>query len=152
MLRKFFILILAGAAFAIVPPIHPQQEMTGNQRSKGVPDEYAGNWVCQTSMPGYNIFPPDADQSQPQAGKMTTPPTVAILKLSLSTDATYQASNAKGHYSFDAATKSITWLDGPHQKTITKTQLGNRKDGAPKIGFILNKRYYGCFMPQVQRK
>ena len=55
-----------------------------------------------------------------------------IMKFVLKADGTYEASNTKGHYSFDSATNAITWLDGPHQKVITKTQIGKRENGAPK--------------------
>ena len=54
------------------------------------------------------------------------------MKFVLMADGTYEASNTKGHYSFDSATNAITWLDGPHQKVITKTQIGKRENGAPK--------------------
>lgn len=70
------------------------------------------------------------------------------MKFVLMADGTYEASNTKGHYSFDSATNAITWLDGPHQKVITKTQIGKRENGAPKIGFVLIDRYYRCFMPR----
>ena len=148
MLRRFFILILFGAVVSVAPLTKAQKGDAENQRAKGVPEQYAGNWVCQTYMPGYNILLPNADMSQPQTNKTTTPSTVAVLKFSLRTDGVYEATNAKGHYSFDTATKAITWLDGPHQKSITKTQIGKRENGAPKMGFVLNKRYYGCFMPK----
>jgi len=146
MVRRFFILVLFGAVVSIAPVIKAQKGSAENQRAKGVPEQFAGNWVCQTYMPGYNILLPNADMSQPQTNKTTTPSTVAVLKLSLRTDGVYEASNAKGHYSFDPATKAITWLDGPHQKSVTKTQIGKRENGAPKMGFVLNKRYYGCFL------
>ena len=113
-----------------------------------VPARYAGDWVCQTAMPGYNILLPSADPSQPLTNKATTPPTVAVLKFSLRTDGTYQTATAKGHYSFDSKTKAVTWLDGPHESTFTKTELGDRANGAPSMGLVLNGRYYGCFMPK----
>ena len=75
-----------------------------------------------------------------------------IMEFVLKADGTYEASNTKGHYSFDSATNAITWLDGPHQKSVTKTQIGKRENGAPKMGFVLNKRYYGCFMPKPRPK
>jgi hypothetical protein len=152
MVRRFFILVLFGAVVSIAPAIKAQKGSAENQRAKGVPEQYAGNWVCQTYMPGYNILLPNADMSQPQTNKTTTPSTVAVLKLSLRTDGVYEASNAKGHYSFDPATKAITWLDGPHQKSVTKTQIGKRENGAPKMGFVLNKRYYGCFLSKPRAK
>jgi hypothetical protein len=152
MVRRFFILVLFGAVVSIAPVVKAQKGSAENQRAKGVPEQYAGNWVCQTYMPGYNILLPNADMSQPQTNKTTTPSTVAVLKLSLRTDGVYEASNAKGHYSFDPATKAITWLDGPHQKSVTKTQIGKRENGAPKMGFVLNKRYYGCFLSKPRAK
>src|SRR5262247_1291705 len=120
MLRRFFILILFGAVVSVAPLTKAQKGDAENQRAKGVPEQYAGNWVCQTYMPGYNLLRPHADISRPATDKITTPSTVAVLKISLRTDGVYEASNAKGHYSFDSATKAITWLDGPHEKTITK--------------------------------
>jgi hypothetical protein len=114
--------------------------------STGVPAQYAGNWTCQTFRPGYNLQLPSADPSQPLTNKSTTPATVTILKFSLNTDGTYETAAAKGHYTFDGKMKSITWLDGPHEKTVTKTELGNRDNGAPKIGLTMNQRYYGCFL------
>jgi len=152
MVRRLFILVLFGSVVSIAPAIKAQKGSAENQRAKGVPEQYAGNWVCQTYMPGYNILLPNADMSQPQTNKTTTPSTVAVLKLSLRTDGVYEASNAKGHYSFDPATKAITWLDGPHQKSVTKTQIGKRENGAPKMGFVLNKRYYGCFLSKPRAK
>jgi len=152
MLRRFFILILFGAVVSVAPLTKAQKGDAENQRAKGVPEQYAGNWVCQTYMPGYNILLPNADMSQPQTNKASAPSTVAVLKFSLKTDGVYEASNAKGHYSFDPATKAITWLDGPHQKSITKIQIGKRENGAPKMGFVLNKRYYGCFMSKPRPK
>lgn len=152
MVRRFFILVLFGAVVSIAPVIKAQKGSAENQRAKGVPEQYAGNWVCQTYMPGYNILLPNADMSQPQTNKTTTPSTVAVLKFSLRADGVYEASNAKGHYSFDPATKAITWLDGPHQKSFTKTQIGKRENGAAKMGFVLNKRYYGCFLSKPRPK
>ena len=152
MVWRFFILVLFGAVVSVAPVVKAQEGSVENQRAKGVPEQYAGNWVCQTYMPGYNILLPSADMSQPQTNKTTTPSTVAVLKFSLRTDGVYEASNAKGHYSFNPATKAITWLDGPHQKSITKTQIGKRENGAPKMGFVLNKRYYGRFMSKPRPK
>ena len=152
MVKRFFMLVLFGAVVGIATAADAQTGSAENQRPKGVPEQYAGNWVCQTFMPGYNILLPGADMSQPQTNKTTTPGTVAVLKFSLKTGGVYEASNAKGHYSFDPATKAITWLDGPHQKSITKIQIGKRENGAPKMGFVLNKRYYGCFMSKPRPK
>jgi hypothetical protein len=152
MIWRFFVSVLFGAVVSVAPVVKAQKGSAENQRAKGVPEQYAGNWVCQTFMPGYNILLPSADMSQPQTNKTTTPSTVAVLKITLRTDGVYEASNAKGHYSFDAATKAITWIDGPYQKSITKTQIGKRENGASKMGFVFNKRYYGCFMPKQRPK
>ncbi len=146
MVRQFFMLFLFGAVVSIAPLHKAQKGNTENQRAKGVPEQYAGNWVCQTFQPGYNILLPH------QTNPTTTPSTVMVLKFSLKTDGVYEAAGSKGHYSFDSATKAITWLDGPHQKTFTKTQTGKRKNGEPSLEFILNKRYYGCFKPKPQPK
>ena len=152
MVMRFFMLVLFGAVAGFAPVVKAQKGDAENQRPKGVPEQYAGNWVCQTFMPGYNILMPGADMSQPQTNTTRTPSTVAVLKFSLRTDGVYEASNAKGRYSFDSATKAITWLDGPHQKTFTKTEIGKRENGAPKMGFVLNKRYYGCFISKSRPK
>jgi hypothetical protein len=151
MVRQFFMLVLF-AVISSAPAVEAQKGNTESLRPKGVPEQYAGNWVCQTYQPGYNVLRPHADLSQPQTDTMRTPSTVVVVKFSLRTDGTYEASNTKGHYSFDSATKAITWLDGPHQNAITKTQIGKRENGAPKIGFVLNKRYYGCFMSKPRPK
>ena len=152
MVGQSFMLVLFGAVVSIAPVVKAQKGNADNQRAKGVPEQYAGNWVCQTFMPGYNILLPNADMSQPQTNKTATPSTVVVLKFSLRTDGVYEASNGKGRYSFDSAKKAIAWLDGPHQKTITKTEIGKRENGAPKMGFVLNKRYYGCFMSKPRPK
>jgi hypothetical protein len=133
--RRHLILILVGALVS-----------TAAADRVGVPTEYAANWTCQTFMPGYNIRLPSSDPSQPLTGNATTPSTVAILKFSLKADGTYETAEGKGQFAFDARTKTLTWLDGPHEKTLTKTELGRRDNGAPKIGFVRNERYYGCFV------
>lgn len=118
---------------------------------KGVSEEYVGEWVCQTSMTGYNLTPPHADPSQPATSKLSTPPTVRVLKFSLRTDGTYEGAAATGRYAFNEATNEVAWLDGPHQKSFSKTELGRRDNGAPKIGLIMNGRYYGCFLAKPRR-
>jgi hypothetical protein len=143
------LLLMTLFALVVIPSAaNGQTSSTKSKEPKGVPAQYAGKWVCQSVAPGYNIRPPYADLSQPTTDKMTTPSGVAVIKFSLKEDGTYEATNAKGHYSFDAATKSITWLDGQHQKTFTKTQVGKRSNGDPKIGFVMLKRYWGCFKPE----
>jgi hypothetical protein len=110
--------------------------------------EYTGDWVCQTFMPGYNIRPPHADTSQPLTNNMTTPSTVAVLKLSLRTNGTYVTAGGGGRFALDPAAKTITWLDGPYRDALKKTKLGRRDNGAPTLGFVKDKRYYGCFKPE----
>jgi len=142
-------LLMALVTFFVILPITSgQNSPTASKQPKGVPEQYAGKWICQSVAPGYNIRPPNADLSEPMTDKITTPSKVAVMKFSLKEDGTYEAANAKGHYAFDPETKAISWLDGQHQKTFTKTQIGKRPNGAPKIGFIMLKRYWGCFMPE----
>jgi hypothetical protein len=64
MARRYFTLIVFGAVVSGVAPALDAQT--------GVPGRYAGNWVCQTVMPGYNILLPGADPSQPLTNKSTT--------------------------------------------------------------------------------
>jgi hypothetical protein len=82
---------------------------------------------------------------------MTTPSTVAVLKLTLRADGTYVAADGSGRFALDGAAKTITWLDGPYRGALTKTQVGRRDNGAPKLGFVKDKRYYGCFKPDQRR-
>jgi len=147
MARKFFILLWLGTAVTMLGVAQVQK-----QEPKGVPELFAGNWICQTSMPGYNILLPSADPSQPQTNKATTPPTVMLLKFSLKKDGSYESADGKGHYSYNDTTKSITWLDGPNEKKMTKTELSKRDNNVPKIGLVFNKRYYGCFMPKPESR
>src|SRR5262245_494175 len=63
MVKRLIILALFGAAAVIAPVVKAQKGSAENQRAKGVPEQYAGNWVCQTFMPGYNILLPNADMS-----------------------------------------------------------------------------------------
>src|SRR5262245_27435353 len=72
---------------------------------KGVPVEFAGNWVCQTGVPGYNLPTPVIPGQVPSTGRMTTPPSTVVIKFSLKVDGTYEAANANGHYSFNTADK-----------------------------------------------
>ena len=116
--------------------------------TKAVEAEYSGDWVCQTFRPGYNIRPPSADASQPLTNQMTTPSTVVVLKLTLRTDGTYVAADGRGRFALDPSAKTIAWLDGPYRDALRKTQLGRRDSGAPTLGFVKDKRYYGCFKPE----
>jgi hypothetical protein len=138
--------VLFGLLIVVSIGAKPQRAIT-TKTPTGVPAPYAGKWVCQSVAPGYNIRPPHADLSQPATDKMTTPSTVSVIKFSLRTDGTYETPNTRGRYSFDPDTKAITWLDGLHQKTFAKTEIGKRPNGALKIGFTMQKRYWGCFMP-----
>jgi hypothetical protein len=138
MVKHLFACVVLVLSFAFV-------QTTRAQDAQPVPDEYVGDWVCQTFTPGYNIVPPHADLSQPQTNRATTPATVQILKFSVRADGTYSTPNATGRYSFNQATGAVTWIDGPHQSTLTQTQLGKCDNGAPKMEFLSGKRRYGCF-------
>lgn len=146
MRQRLFLQSLFGAAIALSLTV--QLDDTQARVTAGVPDRYEGSWVCQTAQPGYNIVPPHADPSRPATSTLTTPPTVVIHKFTLRADGTYEASNVKGAYSFNPSTKTVTWLAGPHHGALTKTELGQRAKDAPTIGFVMNKRFYGCFMPK----
>jgi hypothetical protein len=140
----FGALTAASISAAAVP--QGTSARAGTMRS--VPEPYVGNWVCQSIRPGYNLVLPSSDPSQPQTNRATTASTVVVQKFSLRADGTYQTANAAGHYSFDPATHTILWLDGPQKDTFTQTQLGKRDDGESKISLTLNRRYYGCFKPK----
>jgi hypothetical protein len=130
------LLLVAGLG---IPPAAP------SQGAGPAAAEYTGDWVCQAIRPGYNIRPPSADTSQPLTNHMTTPSTVVMLKLTLRTDGTYVAADGRGRFALDPAAKTIAWLDGPYRDALRKTQLGRRDNGAPTLGFVKDKRYYGCF-------
>ena len=66
-------------------------------------------------------------------GRMTTPPSVVVIKFRLDTDETCTAANAKGHYAFHAAEKTIDWLDGIHREQFSKTEISRRSNGAPRV-------------------
>ena len=122
---------------------------TAQQRGlRSAPGPYIGDWVCQSVRPGYNLLLPSSDPSQPLTNKATTPATVTIQKFSLNSDGTYETAKGAGRYAFDPATSRITWLDGPHKDTLSKTEIGKRADGASRISFTLNERYYGCYQPK----
>src|SRR5262245_57174972 len=104
MLRQLFIMVLFGAVISMAPEAKAQTRSADNPEPKGVPEQYAGNWVCQTFQPGYNILRPHADPSRPQTDKISTPSTVAVLKFSVKMDGTYETPSAKGHYSFNSVT------------------------------------------------
>jgi hypothetical protein len=91
---------------------------------------------------------PSSDPSQPLTNRATTPATAIIQKFSLNPDGTYETAKGPGHYHLDTATNRVIWLDGPHKDTLSKTEAGKRPDGASKISFTLNGRYYGCYQPK----
>jgi len=132
------------ASFGVIASIASGAQET----RRSVPEPFVGSWVCQTVTPGYNLLLPSSDPSQPLTNKATTPSTVIVQKFSLRTDGTYETPHASGRYSFDSAKNALAWLDGPLKETATQTQLGKRDDGAPKISFVQNRRYYGCFKPK----
>src|SRR6185295_18585563 len=74
---------------------------------------------------------------------------VVAIKINLKPDGTYEAPNARGHYSFDAATNAITWLDGLHHEKFTKTEIDRRPNGAPSMHFQMLQRYWGCFKSET---
>src|SRR5262249_37912617 len=152
-MRTWLVLGLLFGAGRGSPPAVPLQgaEAVAGTTSAGEA-QYTGDWVCQTFTPGYNIRPPSADASQPLTNHMTTPSTVAVLKLSLRTDGTYEAADAKGRYALDPVAKTVTWLDGPYRQALTKTQVGRRDNGAPTLAFVKDKRYYGCFKLDGQER
>jgi tetratricopeptide (TPR) repeat protein len=109
----------------------------------GVPGEFAGRWVCQSGVPGYNLPIPGRN---PSTERMTTPPSTLVITFSLRTDGTYEAPNASGRYVYDAARDTIEWLDGLHRERFSKTHLSRRSNGAPALSLTANKRYFGCFL------
>lgn len=142
MVRIMYLAVLFCAVAGIAVAVKPQGISAQGGTMKSVPEQYVGNWVCQTVMPGYNLLLPNS------TSMVTTPSTVIVQKFSLRGDGTYETASAKGHYSFDPAKNAIMWLDGPHKQALTKTRLGKRKSGESSVDFILNQRYYGCFKPK----
>jgi hypothetical protein len=130
---------------SLVAPAQNRADDSGHEGT-GVPAEYEGNWVCQSAVPGYNLPTPVIPGQAPSLGRMTTPPSVVVIKFRLDPDGTYAAANAKGHYAFHAAEKTIDWLDGLHHEQFSKTKLGRRSNGASALSLIANRRYYGCFL------
>lgn len=115
----------------------------------GVPAEYAGDWVCQSAVPGYNLPVPVIPGQAPSTGRMTTPPSTVVLKFTLAADGGYEGAGAKGHYAFHPAPKSIEWLDGPYRQQFSNTQVSRRSNGAPALSLHANNRYYGCFLAKA---
>jgi len=148
MARLFLLSLSYTASIVAVISIGAESTPGADQQPRAVPQQYVGSWVCQSTRPGYNLLLPSSDPSQPLTNKATTAATVIVQKLSLKGDGTYEADSGSGHYAYDPAAKSITWLNGPHRGALTKTEVGTRTDGAPRIGFVLNQRYYGCFQPK----
>lgn len=128
--------------------VHAQDRVTANvvEQRSSVPAEYAGDWVCQSAVAGYNLPVPVVPGQAPSTQRMTTPPSMVVIKFTLAEDGTYQAANATGHYSFHAADKGISWVDGLHREQFSNTKLSRRSDGAPSLSFTANQRYYGCYL------
>ena len=123
-----------------------QTRVSGSvKNATAVPAEYVGNWVCQSAMPGYNLPAPVITGQAPSTGRMTTPPSVILIKFRLDEDGTYTAANAKGHYLFNPDGKTIDWLDGLHHQQFSQTKVSRRSNGAPALSLIANRRHYGCF-------
>lgn len=144
------LLLVAGLGVLRAVPSQAAGPVAGT--TSGLEAEYTGDWICQALRPGYNIRPPSADASQPLTNQMVTPSTVVVLKLTLRTDGTYMAADGGGRFALDPAARSIAWLDGPYRDALSKTQLGRRNNGAPTLGFVKDKRYYGCFKPERQEQ
>src|SRR5260221_6377676 len=100
-------------------------------------------------MPGYNLPTPVVTGQGPSMGRMTTPPSVVLIKFRLDADGTYAAANVKGRYSFNPAGKTIDWLDGLHHEQFSQTNVSRRSNGAPALSLIANKRYYGCYLAKT---
>jgi hypothetical protein len=139
MVRIMYLAFLFAAVTSVAVAAKPQGTSVQGGTVRSVPEQYVGSWVCQTFRPGYNLFLPHSTNI------VTTPSTVIVQKFSLRADGTYETANAMGHYSFDPATNVIMWLDGPHKEALTQTRLGKRKNGEASVGFVLNRRHYGCF-------
>jgi tetratricopeptide (TPR) repeat protein len=133
---------------AVSSAVHAQDRVTANvvEQRSSVPAEYAGDWVCQSAVAGYNLPMPVVPGQAPSTQRMTTPPSTVVIKFTLAGDGTYQAANARGHYSFHAADKSISWVDGLHREQFSNTKVSRRSDGAPSLSFTASQRYYGCYL------
>ena len=139
----FWILLLTSF------PVHGQNRAAGStDAAAGVPAEYSGKWVCQSAVPGYNLPFPVTSGPAPSTQRMSTPPSTVVITFTLNTDGTYQAPNARGHYSFHVIDKTIDWLDGLHREQFSKTELSRRSTGEPALHLHANQRYYGCFLSQ----
>ena len=117
----------------------------------GVPAQYSGKWVCQSAVPGYNLPFPNASGPAPSTQRMTTPPSTAVLTFTLHPDGTYEAPNARGHYSYHGTNKRIDWLDGLYQHQFSGTELSNRSNGEPALEFHAFERYFGCYLAEPSR-
>jgi hypothetical protein len=153
--KLFYVLLSAGIMLILPTAAKPQRtrsvERPVNSATKGLPQEYTGQWVCQTAVPGQTMIHSTVNVNTGvlEQTTTTTTPGVVAVKFNLKGDGTYEAPNARGHYSFDAATNGITWLDGLHQEKFSKTEIGKRANGAPSLHFIMLKRYWGCFKPDT---
>src|SRR5689334_22619279 len=85
--RTSWIVLLAAHA------VHAQNRGPAEpvDRNRGVPVEFAGNWVCQAAVPGYNLPVPVIPGQAPSMGRMTTPPSTVVIKFTLGVDGTYEA-------------------------------------------------------------
>jgi hypothetical protein len=152
--------LLAAVIMLILPTaVMLQQSSTAgrtvkratDRETRSVPEGYTGTWVCQTASPALttthsnvNVITGTLEQTT-----TTTTPGVVAIKFTLKADGTYEAPNAKGHYSFDPASKAITWLDGLHREKFTKTEIEKRPNGAPSMHFLMLNRYWGCFKAET---
>lgn len=154
-----YVLLSVGIMLILATTAKPQRTHSAqrhanaatNKPTRTVPQEYTGGWVCQTGVPGLTMISSNVNVitgTYEQTTTTTTPGVVAI-KFNLKADGTYEAPNAKGHYSYDPATKAITWLDGLHREQISKTEIEKRANGAPAMHFQMLKRYWGCFKPDA---
>jgi hypothetical protein len=158
MRRLPYALLATGILLLLPTAVTPQKTrtarrpvaQTANQEKKGVPAEYTGAWVCQTATPIQTMTHSSVNTITGKLSQTTTTttPGVAVIKFNLKANGTYEAPNAKGRYSFDPATQSITWLDGQHEK-FTKTEIEKRPNGAPSMHFLNLNRYWGCFKPKT---
>jgi Flp pilus assembly protein TadD len=144
---------IAWSVLVISAAVHAQDRVATDsvERTSGMPTEYAGDWVCQSAVAGYNLPVPVVPRQAPSTQRMTTPPSTVVIKFTLDADGTYRAANAAGRYAFHAADKSISWVDGLHREQFSNTKLSRRSNGAPSLSLTANKRYYGCYLAKAQR-
>lgn len=143
---------IVWSVLLISAAVHAQERVATDsvERRSGVPTEYAGDWVCQSGVTGYNLPVPVVPGQAPSTQRMTTPPSTVVIKFTLDADGTYRAANVAGHYAYRAADKSISWVDGLHREQFSNTKLSRRSNGAPSLSFTANQRYYGCYLAKAQ--